>query len=402
MPSIVTCFAPTIKKFWELTEKNREPIDGRSGMFLTTVSLRHFRNIAHLNLIPHPQFNFVFGRNGQGKTNLLEALFYLSQYKSFRGAERAQLIGEGGEFTKLGTTFERNGMRGEIDITFTHGSRQILINQKKPKLRRDTLGLLPMVLFEPRHIYLFRDSPAERRRYLNRALFLMDPEALTLLSDYDRCVAQKNRLLKDGPDTRSLAAWNDRLVTLGAEIIVKRRSWFEDIAGLVQGEYEAITHGGETLALSYQPCQGILHQDEKPDTGVLAERLRQGILAHQAEELRRRETLVGPHRDDFAAFLNGHSLADFGSQGENRSALIALKLAQLKLYASYHGKPPIFLLDDVASELDEGRCHHLFNYLRDTATQVFLTTTENRLKTLDFQGNSAAFLVERGDLKMLA
>jgi DNA replication and repair protein RecF len=371
-------------------------------MFLKTLNLHHFRNLERLDLTLHPQFNFVFGSNGQGKTNLLEALFYLSQHKSFRGAERAELIQQGQGFAKLGTVFERDGMQGSIDITLTRESRQILINQKKPQLRRDALGLLPMVLFEPRHIYLFRDSPSARRRYLNRALFLLDPEVLTLLTDYDKVIAQKNRLLKERPDPELLAAWNERLADLGAAIILKRQAWFADIAELLAAEYEAIARTGEDLRLCYEVCQGVLAGPEDLNVAAVVDRLRGRLAQMGAEEVRRRESLVGPHRDDFRALLNDRSIADFGSQGEHRSALIALKLAQLKLFARHYGKTPIFLLDDVASELDEMRCHHLFAYLRDTTTQVFLTTPSNRLKTPDFQGNSSAFLVERGGLKMLA
>lgn len=368
-------------------------------MPLSRLALRNFRNFENLNLDFHPEFNFIYGQNAQGKTNLIEAIAYLSALKSFRTTEKTELISRGADFAKVDATFIKDDLRWDISLTLTPGERQVLVNGKKPEMRKEYFNLIPLILFEPRHIYVFRNSPSERRQYLNRALFLQDPGFLQTLNAYEKIVLQKNRLLKDRAAPNEIEVWNTRLADVGARIMFLRRNWFDDIKTELAKEYRAISGSGESLQLTYQPSQNLLQ--EMDATLFLNEQdirtaLEQKLTEHLSDEMERREAFVGPHRDDWMAALDGRHIGSFGSQGENRSAVIALKLAQLKLYSSHHGKTPLFLLDDVASELDEKRCHYLFSYLRDEAAQVFLTTTENELVHDEFAKRSAAFLIENG------
>lgn len=372
-------------------------------MYLKTLSLKNFRNFASQDFEFHPQFNFIFGKNAQGKTNIMEAIYYISELKSFRTANKSDLILNGMQQSGLKAIFEKDGLTWGFDIHLCADSRQVLLNDKKPPSARSYHEVIPLILFEPRHIYLFRDSPSVRRQYLNRGLYLQDVGVLTLIHDYEKIVNQKNRLLKERPDPHLLAVWNEKLADAGARLLLGRINWLNNIHGHIAGEYRMLSRTKENITLSYQSRHHIFGMDDAGGLShsFLKERLLSKIHQLQHEEIRRRESLVGPHRDDFRIFLGERDLGTFGSQGENRSAVIALKLAQLKMFAQKYKKTPLFLLDDVTSELDADRCSYLFSYLRDETTQVFLTTTDNNFSHADFQGHSRRFLVEHGRVSRL-
>ncbi len=371
-------------------------------MTVKSLILKHFRNFATLDLALDPGFNFFFGLNAQGKTNVIEAIYYLACLKSFRTTDKGDLIQNGAAAAKLSAAVEKNGLASRIDVSLSIAGKTVLVNGKTPPSQKEYAELIPVLLFEPRHIYLFRDSPSERRRYLNRALYLQDASTLGLVRDYEKIIAQKNKILKDafwqnGRPNTHLAAWNDRLAQVGAQIIKQRQRWFENIQKFLAVEYQALSHGPEELRFEYRPSGGLFGKDALAASESDLQNLFFQILNEkESEEIARRESIVGPHRDDFQAFLGERDLAQFGSQGENRSAVIALKLAELKLYHQKFGKMPLFLLDDVASELDAKRCEYLYSYLRDESVQAFLTTPENNRITPAFLGKSACFEVQAG------
>ncbi len=370
-------------------------------MHLKRLSLKNFRNISNGDFLFNPEFNFIFGKNAQGKTNIIESIFYLSQLKSFRQADRTELIAKEKGFANLSAEFQKDDVSWEISITLTAEERKLLVNQKRAAAGQNYYELIPLVLFEPRHIYLFRDSPSKRRDYLNRALFLQNASYLSLWRDYEKVIAQKNRLLKDGGALDLLAVWNDRLVTLAAQIVKLRLDWFDAVNAQIKIEYQELSRTGEVLALEFLPKiqSGLAAESLRDkDIGSLMQFYAEAIDARRGEELLRRESLVGPHRDDFKAKLSGRDVGTFGSQGENRSVLIALKLTQLKMFEKKFGKTPLFLLDDVASELDQSRCDYLFSYLRDEKTQVFITTTENHVNDSRYAGHCSAFEIVNGGL----
>lgn len=369
-------------------------------MALTRLSLKNFRNFGAIEITPHPEFNFIFGRNAQGKTNLIEAIYYLSALKSFRTSDKLELMARGAEFAAMGARYGKDGLDWEVSVALTPQERRVLVNGKKPASRKEFHELMPLILFEPRDIYLFRDSPSGRRQFLNRALFLQDAGFLSLVTDYEKIISQKNRLLKERPDFEQISIWNERLADLGAHIIAQRAKWFHDIRSELSEEYRAISGSEEDLRLLYRPSQDVLSGIAADEASISEDDVRATLKsrldARFRDEIERREAFVGPHRDDFAAELSGRDVGSYGSQGENRSAVIALKLAQLKLFSREFGKTPLFLLDDVASELDATRCRYLFRYLRDEQAQVFLTTTENDLIGDEFSGRSTVFRMEQG------
>lgn len=367
-------------------------------MHITELSIRNLRNIEKIHITPHPQFNFIFGKNAQGKTSIIEAIYLLSQLKSFRTTDRNQLIRSGSDFAKIDAEISKNDLATALSLCLTAEGRKIEVDGKAPPTRRNYAEIMPVILFEPRHIYLFRDSPSIRRTYLNRAVFLTNPAILPTLTAYEKTITQKNRHLKDRGDPALLEVWNERLIELGSTIILARKTFFRTIAEPLAREYQRISGTEQVFSLTYLANIG---EDIFSDQNSIQELFRAQLKKRAEDEAIRRESLVGPHRDDFLGMIDGRDVGLRGSQGENRSALIAFKLAQLTLFASSYQFAPIFLLDDVASELDEIRCQHLFSTLRDAKSQVFLTTTENRLNTLEFKGFSASFLVDNGCARVL-
>lgn len=367
-------------------------------MHLTKLQLRHFRNFAALDLSLNPEFNFVFGRNAQGKTNLIEAIYYLAELKSFRANNKLDLIQKDQEFCKVAAELKKDDLVWQIDLHLTPSERKVLLNQKKPKTQQDYFSLLPLILFEPRHIYLFRDSPTKRRQYLNRALYVQDVSFLKLIRDYEKVIAQKNRCLKDGAPDDLIAVWNDQLINLGTQITLRRHQWFQNIEARLADEYEALSQSGERFRLVYTPRYDWLPQLSQVNEQTVAQAMGDLLSQYRVRERERRESLVGPHRDDFSAYLDEREVGAFGSQGENRSGVIALKLAQLKLFTQAHQKTPLFLLDDVASELDAHRCRYLFDYLKQENTQVFLTTTEHHDLEKEYAGHCSVFGIQGGQI----
>lgn len=382
-------------------------------MHIHNLTLKNFRNYRDQQVELHPHFNFVFGRNTQGKTNLLEAIYYLGYLKSFRTTVRDHLIFGGEPTAVIEADLNTPPVSHSIRIILEAKKREVWLNQKRPQLFRDYYGLVPVLLFEPGDVYLFRESPSQRRRFINQAIFLDHPASLKTLKAYDEVLAQKNRILKEGGGRFSeLEVWNEQLARLGAYIIKQRIEWIGKMNEVVKEEYRNLSRGREEVKVVYH----TIVTDQRPGTrdqglkalnhwslvtGHLSEEeihdALQGLIREkEGEEKRRGESIVGPHRDDFSLMIDDRSVGEFGSQGENRCAVIALKLSQMKLYEKGHQKPPIFLLDDVVSELDLGRAEGLFSTLQTTPGQVFITATEKSKLSNDFKEKGAYFLVEGG------
>lgn len=374
-------------------------------MNIVSLNLKNFRNYQDQELNFHPRFNFIIGQNAQGKTNLLEAIFYLSHLSSFRSQSRKDLLFKGSDRAIVRGSLENNRCYHDIQIDLEPGHRKVQLNGKKPNIFREYFGLLPILLFEPRDVYLFRESPSYRRRFLNKALFLYRPSELKRLKDYNEVLIQKNKLLKEGNASRldqELFVWNEQLAILGSAQVALRLEWIDKINQLLTSEYRGLSAGSEEMRVEYHCTIPIERRNGVPvSKEEIYKVFSQVVKDQQAEELRRRESLIGPHRDDWIAYLDERPVGILGSQGENRSAVIALKSAQIHLFEKEHKFPPIYLLDDVASELDQRRTEALFPYFQETKGQVFLTTTEPTPLYNRFKKNGSSFLIEGGKARVL-
>lgn len=375
-------------------------------MHVGHLKLTNFRNYQNLSIEFSPHFNLVLGPNAQGKTNLLEAIYYLGYLNSFRTSVRAELIRVSSNEGAIYTTIERDGVRHDVGIELTPSGKRVRHNSKTPRDLKDFLGLIPVLLFLPRDVYLFRDTPSIRRRYVDRANILLNPNLIELYRNYHEVVVQKNRLLKlHGAGIRQahLDVWDQKLIELGSALVYERLVWIEAMNLSIKEEYYRISHTPSDISLEYSCSIPLLKGEETvPGKQAIATALRHALDERGAEEKKRRETVVGPHRDDWGIMLDDKPVGSHGSQGENRTAVIALKMVQLKTFEETHGFQPIFLLDDVASELDSGRVTSLFDSLQVSQGQVFITATEPSVFGSRFSGRGSSFLVEGGKARVIA
>lgn len=382
-------------------------------MHLKSLSLKNFRNYFNEQVDFNPTFNFIFGKNAQGKTNLLEAIYFLGHFKSFRTSSSEELVSkeslqEGP--TVIESTILREGLDHEVRIILEEGKKGVWLNQKRPNLYQDYYGLIPVILFEPWEVYLFRESPSQRRKFLDRGVFLDTSSFLKIAREYETVVVQKNRLLKDlresqREDETQLEVWNEKLASLGAEVVFCRLKWMKKMNRHLATEYRVISKSSDEMRISYiSSCSWEKFEKSGDKTDIYRE-LVQKIEERGMEEKRRCECLMGPHRDDWLATLGNRSLGAMGSQGENRCGIIAIKSVQVKIHQEEKGFSPLFILDDVGSELDASRSEALFHTLLESAGQVFLTSTESSKifnnSNMKEQAQGASFLVEEGRIRVL-
>lgn len=342
-------------------------------MLLTALRLADFRNYAALDFAPAPGLNVFAGPNAQGKSNLLEAIAMLATGKSFRarrevelirdGAARAQIAGEAripaGTIT-LHASIVRTGT----------GARKAFDVNDSPVGFAGFLGRARVVTFIPADLQLVAGGPALRRTFLNGALAQLSPAYYRALARYGKIVQQKAALLRGAiaPDRALLLAYNDELLDPGAALMSARAAFVADIAAAASGVYERWLGARERIEIAYAPNVAL-------DGGEPQAALAAALAANVEAELRRKTTLVGPHRDDVRLTIAGRPLDAFGSQGQQRTAVLALKVAEYETMRTRAGDAPILLLDDVLSELDAERAGGFLAAV-GSYEQAFLTTTE--------------------------
>ena len=336
-------------------------------MRLEKLILANFRNIQSADLRPGEELTVITGANGQGKTNLLEAVWLLTGAKSFRGAKDPQLIREGQQFAVMeGAIFRQD--RGEDYIRITVGTKESPRPGRTAKLNgadagraSNLAGLFTAVVFEPGNLSLVKGSPEGRRRFLDAALCQLYPGYLAAWRRYARLLTQKNALLKYYDRTpgaaQMLDVFDEELARYGQELTLRRMEYMKRLRPLVTANYRDISQGSEELELVYQPSF-----DEK---GLL-ETLRESRKA----DLKAGFSTAGPHREDFSVLMDGQPAKLFASQGQQRSAVLSLKLAEASCAQEITGEHPVMLLDDVLSELDATRQEYLLTRVRQKQTIV--------------------------------
>ena len=341
-----------------------------------------FRNLETLRFSPCGGLNAVTGENAQGKTNLLEAMWLFTGGRSFRGARDQELVRAGAQEARLSLTFFSGGREQRAELTLRGGARQAVLNGVMKRGMAELIGRFCAVVFSPEHLSLVKGGPAERRAFLDSALCQAKPSYAIAYARYRRTLNQRNALLKDiarHPELEdTLPIWDDRLCRSGAVLIRERRAYLERFAPRASAHYAGIAHGREELRLTYEPSCG----------GDMAESLRRSLR----EDIRFGHTSVGPHRDDIGIEIGGMAARLYASQGQQRSAVLAMKLAEAAVLAEACGEEPVVFLDDVLSELDGSRQLYLLSSL--SGRQSFLTGCELPLRALG--GTAARFLVRGG------
>lgn len=332
-------------------------------MKILSLTCRSYRNLGEVRFEPRSGVNVIWGENAQGKTNLLEAMWLFTGGHSFRGAKDSELVQHEAAGTQLELGFYSEEREQSASLTIEGGRRHAQLNGIDLRSSNGLVGHFCAVIFSPEHISLVREGPANRRNFLDAALCQLKPGYVRLLNRYQHTLLQRNALLKDIPRHRELAdtlpIWDARIVQDGTQIAAHRKQYLTRLSTAAAAVYNGLSHGKEQLGLVY-----LSTADD------LAGALREG----RERDIRQGFTGVGPHRDDMEILLDGSSARSYGSQGQKRSIVLALKLAEAAMLDETTGEKPVVLLDDVLSELDSSRQDYLLNHLSDC--QVFITCCE--------------------------
>lgn len=342
-------------------------------MVVSSLSIRDFRNIPSIDLEPSPTVNIIRGDNAQGKTNLIEAVYLLTGQKSFRQNRESVFVRFGQETAVVRAGFFAGGREQKVSLTIKDGKRIAALNELTVGVGELT-GRFLAVVFSPAELSLVRQGPSQRRAFLDGAITQVMPRYQKTMSDLSRVLFQRNRLLCDishrlAPDDGLLEVWDKSFAKLSYSIINARCRYLSRLAPFGKEIYRGISGGKEELEMAYRPSipgeWGKLPEEEGEELIFSA------LKKAREEDIKNGCTTLGPHRDDLELLVNGVSAKSYGSQGQQRSCALALKLAECGLIRQVAGEQPVVLLDDVLSELDKGRRDYLLSGL--TEGQLFIT-----------------------------
>lgn len=364
-------------------------------MYISSLELADFRNIVSLHMDFSQGTNILYGENAQGKTNILESLFMISTTKSHRGVRDRDMIRFGMEESHIRSLIMKGGIDYRIDMHLRKNkSKGIAINGQRIKKASELIGLLHIVFFSPEDLGIVKNGPAERRRFMDMELCQLDGSYLHNLNQYNKTVENRNRLLRDMyqfPELQdTLSIWDEQLVNYGRKIIESRRGFISDLNEIVEEIHSKLSGKREHLTIVYEPNTEVDDFEEK---------LRRG----RERDIHMKMTSVGPHRDDFS-FLDGEiDLRRYGSQGQQRTCALSLKLSEIDLVKKVIGHRPVLMMDDVLSELDSGRQNYLLSTIG--GIQTFITCTgldefvNNRFKIDQVFRIEAGACVEKSDIQ---
>ena len=368
-------------------------------MRLSRLRLRDFRNLKSLDLELGPGITVLHGDNGQGKTNLLEAVYFLATLKSFRGAKNAQMVRTGADLGRLEGRLIARSLPRDASVVLKPQGRVVQLDGKSPRSLRGYFDVIKAVAFVPSDLRLVDGVPDGRRAWLDRAAFTADPTHLDVVRRYGSVLKQKNALLRAAqrarraPEPGQLGLWNRELVAAGVELLGRRMDFLEAFMPVLRTLHEGLTGAAKgRVELRYRGCAG---KEARGDRVAMAAELLQRVEAAADLEVRRGFAIVGPHRDDWELHVGGEALRGFGSQGQVRSAALALRVAEVVFARERSGVTPLFLLDDVSSELDPHRNRRLMARLEELEAQVLVTTTS--LDNLNMQPSWTTIRVEGGN-----
>ncbi len=345
-------------------------------MQINKITLRNYRNYTDQEICPAPGVNIFLGKNAQGKTNIVEAVRFAALGRSHRTARDAELVKFGADEARAKIEFEKMGVSNTVELSFfTHGRLKARRNGGNIR-RKDLVGALNAVLFAPEDLFLIKGAPDNRRRFLDAEMSQASPPYYAELLTYTRLMKQRNTLLKDIrdglADRRSLSLWTPQMIACAAKLIRRRLAAVKELSGIAAALQQRISGGAAEMSISY-----VLHgYDGEPDTTHLEQWYEARMRENEELDIIRGTTRIGPHRDDLSFTAGGTDLRAYGSQGQQRTAALSLKLSELEFLRQAAGEYPVLLLDDVMSELDLDRRRNLVGFIERENIQTLITATD--------------------------
>lgn len=362
-------------------------------MYITKVELKDFRNYKNMNIEFHPNVNLILGNNAQGKTNLIEAIYLSSLGKSFRTSNDYEMINFGSKFFRIKIEAKKKDEDICVEMAVSKESKAIKINGGKIKKISELLENIYIVVFSPEDLKIVKEEPEKRRKFINRELSQLRPIYFNNISKYKKVLVQRNTMLKEiNPKISLLEIWDYELAEYGSKIILQRSEFIKKLNKISSEIHQNITNGKEKLLVQYESNVPFMKNLEEQKS-IFIEKIKLNL----EKDLSRRSTSVGPHRDDLKIKINGIDIRKYGSQGQQRTAALSLKLAEIMLIKEEIGEDCILLLDDVLSELDEERQNYLINSLSDI--QLFITAAEISEKVKSTLPDGKTFYIENGQMK---
>ncbi len=356
-------------------------------MYFESIELENFRNYEILSLEPDPKLNIITGKNAQGKTNLLESLYIMGMGRSFRTNKDSEMIKFEKEYSRTRAVVKDEDKETEIEIIYNQEGKIIKVDGLKLSRTVDLLENVYVVVFSPEDLRIVKDGPEHRRRFLDRELCQIKPMYYSDLGNYKKILKQRNSYLKEDAIDRDLfEVFDESLVNYGIRIIEERKRFTERLYGICGGIHKDISNGKEKLAVRYET--------DVKDRESFREKLKESFETDRV----RGYTSVGPHKDYLGIFINGKDIRIYGSQGQQRTASLSMKLAEVELIKNETGQNPVLLLDDVFSELDAGRQKYLIESMK--GVQIFVTATGIEEGLMDIMPDGNVYYVDNGKINL--
>jgi len=358
-------------------------------VYIKEIHLINFRNYTKLDLYPKKDINLIYGKNAQGKTNLLESIYLTSTGRSHRTSKENNLIKEGKEGFLIKIKGKKEDIPFSLEYKYIKGEKkQIKINNLEVKKIGEMIGVLNTVIFSPEDLQIVKQGPSERRRFLDILISQTYPSYFYKLQRLYRILKQKNSILKNiekKGNVEVLNIYNQKLIDISYEIIKRRKEALYEIENFFNKYIKDISNSKETGKLVYISTLGYTKEE-----------IKNNIMRNIKKEIKNKTSLYGPHRDDFEIYINNKNVKNFGSQGQQRTAVLSLKLSEIEIIKEKTGHFPILLLDDVMSELDLSRRKFLTNSIK--TKQTFITSTEKKNYS-DFKDITTFFRVLNGTIE---
>ncbi|MCQ4021964.1 MULTISPECIES: DNA replication/repair protein RecF [unclassified Ruminococcus] len=364
-------------------------------MILKELSFKNFRNLKDGSITVSQAVNIVYGKNGQGKTNLLEGIWLLGGLRSFRCAKDRELIKEGCSNAEIEACFFSQDREQTAKLSILANKREAVINGVKKKSASSLIGVCSSVVFSPEHLTMIKNGPGERRRFIDSAICRFKPKYANIYARYNKILTQRNALLKaitQNGGENMLEPWDVSLASWGAALVFERLSYIRLLREYSREIYCGISGGLEKLTMNYQSSFGALENDSMSE---IEQKLLSRLKDNRKEDINYRVTSSGPHRDDIEIMINGKSARIYGSQGQQRSAVIAMKLSEADILQQEKDEKPVIILDDVLSELDVERQKFLLNKTRDR--QVFISCCDK--SAVEYLDCGRIFYVNSGQIE---